>query len=92
MFSRRRLRCYQSEMDLSSSAATLLAGDVPVQVRHFPLRGGEELLELVLEGQITGGGGVRCLNGGEPPRDGELLPDGAGSSAGRGAPVQAAPF
>ena len=54
MLSRRRLRCYQSEMDLSSSAAALLAGDVPVQVRHFPLRGGEKLLELVLEGQIAG--------------------------------------
>ena len=66
MLSRRRLRCYQSEMDLSSSAAALLAGDIPVQVRHFPLRGGEELLELVLEGQIAGGGGVRCLNGGPP--------------------------
>ena len=66
MLSRRRLRCYQSEMDLSSSAAALLAGDVPVQVRHFPLRGGEKLLELVLEGQIAGGGGVRCLNGGPP--------------------------
>ena len=78
-------------MDLSSSAAALLAGDVPVQVRHFPLRGGEKLLELVLEGQIAGGGGVRCLNGG-PPRDGGLLPDGAGSSAGRGAPVRATPF
>ena len=57
---------FQSEMDLSSSAAALLAGDVPVQVRHFPLRGGEKLLELVLKGQIAGGGGVRCLNGGPP--------------------------
>ena len=66
MLSRRRLRCYQSEMDLPSSAAALLAGDVPVQVRHFPLRGGEKLLELVLKGQIAGGGGVRCLNGGPP--------------------------
>ena len=53
-------------MDLSSSATALLAGDVPVQVRHFPLRGGEKLLELVLKGQIAGGGGVRCLNGGPP--------------------------
>ena len=76
MLSRRRLRCYQSEMDLSSSAAALLAGDIPVQVCHFPLRGGEKLLELVLKGQIAGGGGVRCLNGGPPgsrPMSMELL-------------------
>ena len=50
------------------------------------------MFELVLEGQIAGGGGVRCLTAGEPPRDGGLLPDGAGSSAGRGAPARATPF
>ena len=48
-------------MDLSSSAAALLAGDVPVQVRHFPLRGGEKLLELVLKARLRRG--LRRLSG-----------------------------
>ena len=59
MLSRRRLRCYQFKMDLSSSAAALLAGNIPVQIRHFPLRGGEELLQLVLKGGVAADGNFR---------------------------------
>ena len=40
----------------SSAAAAPLAVDAAVQVSHFPLGGGEELLELVLKGLVPGGG------------------------------------
>ena len=39
----------------SSAAAAPLAVDAAVQVSHFPLGGGEELLELVLKGLVPGG-------------------------------------
>ena len=49
---------------LPPAAAALLAGDVPVQVCHLPLGGGEELLQLVLKGGVPGGGGAGRLGRG----------------------------
>ena len=83
MLSRRRLRCYQSEMDLSSSAAALLAGNVPVQIGHFPLGGGEKLLQLVLEGHVAGRGGIGGLRLCGGPVGGRSRPRGGGTSSGR---------
>ena len=68
-----------SERDsLAPAAAAPLAVDAAVQVGHLPLRGGEELLELVLEGLIPGGGQGLLGPGGEPGRLG-----GPGRATGR---------
>ena len=63
----------------ASAAAAPLAVDAAVQVGHLPLRGGEELLELVLKGLVRGGHQRGLLTGESGPGLG-----GAAGSAGMG--------
>ena len=77
--------------DSASSAPALLAGDIPVQVRHLPLGGGQKLLELILKVQIAGGRGIRCLHGRTMLGRGREM-SGAGRTAARAAPAREAPF
>ena len=85
-----RRRVHPAPCDDAATDAFLLLEKVSGLTRtNYPLKKDERYPQAEREEYLAL---LRRRAAGEPPRDGGLLPDGAGSSAGRGAPVQAAPF